>query len=144
MNRAQLLAPMAHRQQALEARFGLRVAAVVDAAPLHADVQERLRFARQQAVQKAAAVRRTAATPGVVLSTGGGSAALGAPSWWLRLASFAPLMVLALGLLLVGQLDAQEQIQAAAEIDAVLLADDLPPRAYADPGFTEYLKQAGP
>lgn len=143
MNRAHLLAPVAHRQQALEARFGLRVAAIVDAAPLQADVQERLRFARQQALQKAAAVRRTAGSPGVV-STNGGSAVLGAPSWWLRLASFAPLMVLALGLLLVDRLDAEEQIQAAAEIDAVLLADDLPPRAYADPGFTEYLKQAGP
>ena len=29
----------------------------------------------------------------------------------------------------------------AAEIDALLLSDDLPPGAYADPGFVEFLKK---
>jgi hypothetical protein len=37
-----------------------------------------------------------------------------------------------------------QQIQAAAEVDAVLLADDLPPEAYADPGFGEFLKLPQP
>ncbi len=27
-----------------------------------------------------------------------------------------------------------------AEVDAALLTDDLPPSAYADPGFLQYLK----
>jgi hypothetical protein len=34
----------------------------------------------------------------------------------------------------------QEQVDAAAEIDAALLADDLPPAAYSDPGFLAFLK----
>jgi hypothetical protein len=54
------------------------------------------------------------------------------------------MLVLALGVLMIGRLDTHEQIRAAAEIDAVLLADELPPRAYADPGFSEYLRQPLP
>ena len=38
----------------------------------------------------------------------------------------------------------QAEIRAAAEIDAALLADDLPPEAYGDPGFGAYLKQPEP
>jgi Protein of unknown function (DUF3619) len=34
----------------------------------------------------------------------------------------------------------QSQIEAAAEVDAAILADDLPPEAYRDPGFAEFLK----
>jgi hypothetical protein len=35
----------------------------------------------------------------------------------------------------------EHQIQAAAEVDAALLSDDLPPQAYADPGFAEFLRR---
>jgi hypothetical protein len=31
---------------------------------------------------------------------------------------------------------------AAAEVDTALLADTLPPEAYRDPGFVEFLKTA--
>jgi Protein of unknown function (DUF3619) len=31
-------------------------------------------------------------------------------------------------------------VLAAAEIDAQLLSDSLPPTAYSDPGFAEYLR----
>ena len=30
-----------------------------------------------------------------------------------------------------------------AQVDAALLADDLPPSAYADPGFVQFLKLGG-
>jgi len=33
-----------------------------------------------------------------------------------------------------------EQLEAATEVDMALLTDDLPPSAYADPGFEEYLR----
>ena len=36
-----------------------------------------------------------------------------------------------------------EQIRVAADIDSALLADDLPPDAYTDPGFQEYLRLHG-
>ena len=72
----------------------------------------------------------------------GGSIALGQPpSGWLRLASALPLMLLVLGLVLIQHLHDQAEIHAAAEVDAALLADDLPPEAYGDPGFVAFLKQ---
>ena len=78
-------------------------------------------------------------------SSAAGVATLGGSSpergrWWLRLGSLLPLLLLVAGLLLIGHLHEQSQISAAAEIDADLLADDLPPGAYTDAGFAEFLK----
>ncbi len=61
------------------------------------------------------------------------------PSWALKLASFLPLLALLAGLWGIHQWAHREQVQAAAEVDTALLTDDLPPAAYADPGFEEYL-----
>jgi hypothetical protein len=130
----------AHSQHALEARFGLRVAAALSEQPVGRDIEERLRFARELALARAGAAGRDRAGPTVVAA--GGAAALG--YWGLRVASWLPLIVLALGLVFVERVDREERIRAAADIDAVLLADELPPGAYADPGFTEYLKRAEP
>jgi hypothetical protein len=129
--------------ESLEDRFGLRLAATLSERELDHDIGQRLRVARAQALERAWHSRR-AATAGAVHGNGAGTLALGGSPWWLRLASVAPLVVLALGLLLVERIDTMEQIQAAAEIDAVLLADELPPRAYSDPGFGEFLKQPNP
>jgi hypothetical protein len=41
---------------------------------------------------------------------------------------------------LIQQQHVNEQIAAAAEIDADLLTDALPPSAYGDAGFLEFLK----
>jgi hypothetical protein len=64
--------------------------------------------------------------------------------WWARLASLLPAVALALGLIAIDRLNLTQRIEAAAEIDAALLADDLPPAAYVDPGFAEFLKQSRP
>jgi len=53
--------------------------------------------------------------------------------------SALPLVVLLAGLVLIQQHHDSEQISAAAEIDSALLADELPPAAYGDPGFSEFL-----
>ncbi len=55
----------------------------------------------------------------------------GPPSWWLRLASLAPLALLLLGLLFIERSYVDQQVRAAAEIDAALLTDDLPPQPTA-------------
>jgi hypothetical protein len=55
-----------------------------------------------------------------------------------------PLLVLVAGLMLISQWTVREQVLAAADVDTVLLSDDLPPDAYADPGFTEFLKSPLP
>lgn len=130
---------------ALEARFALRVASALTDRDVDHDIAQRLRVAREQAVGRARHARSAqAASASHVVAASRGSAILGGTPWWARLASGIPLVVLALGLLMIDRFDSQEQIQAAAEIDAVLLADELPLRAYSDPGFGEFLRQSTP
>jgi hypothetical protein len=54
------------------------------------------------------------------------------------------LAALIVGLMLIHEYTVSEQVRAAAEIDALLLADDLPPQAWTDPGFREFLKTLPP
>ena len=130
---------------ALEARFGLRVAARLSdrADDLPHDITERLRSAREQALAKARP-RLAAARAAAVAVSGSGAATLagGGPSdsWWWRLSSLAPLALLIAGLVWVHQFHRSEEILAVAEVDAALLTDAVPPSAYADPGFAEFLK----
>lgn len=135
--------------ESLEARLGVRLAAGLSerAAALPHDVSERLRVGREQAVQRmrAAQARRPVVATTVVAQGPGRAAALGGGrQLWLQLASWAPLAALVAGLLLIQYRTDEEQVQAAAEIDAVLLADDLPPAAWTDPGFREYLRTPNP
>jgi hypothetical protein len=139
--------------EALEARFGLRVAARLSGGTgtLPHDVNERLRVARRQALAVAAERRaaQAAASPvraAAVTSSGsrGASAASllgGGPGnpWWNALASALPMLVLLLGLYGIGHWQQLEQIATAADIDVALLGDDLPPSAFTDPGFAEFL-----
>lgn len=62
------------------------------------------------------------------------------PSWGWRLASMLPVLALVGGLWGIHRYYKQEQVQAATEVDMALLTDDLPPAAYADPGFAEFLR----
>lgn len=64
----------------------------------------------------------------------------GPAGWGWRLATVLPALALVCGLWGVHRYHKQEQAQAAAEVDTALLADDLPPAAYADPGFAEFLR----
>jgi hypothetical protein len=137
-------------------RFGLRVAAGLTErnAALPHEVSERLRFAREQALARAAQARaaRTSAStasPGVVqvgstLALSGGPSSLpgtdGGNGLWAKLVSALPLLALLAGLLLMQQSQIHEQIVAAGEVDTALLSDNLPPSAFSDPGFAEFLR----
>ena len=140
--------------ETLVTRFGLRVTASLNehSRALPHDVSERLRFAREQALMKAQSARaaRTVAAPsaqavhqiqnGTTLALKGLGGPGGKPSQgWLKFASFLPLLVLVAGIALIQHGQWYEQITAAAEIDTALLSDNLPPAAYGDPGFSEYL-----
>lgn len=105
-------------------------------------VAERLRVSRDQALARARQSRlQLSAARTVTTMSAGGVAVLGGPGgWWQRAASVLPLVVLVLGMLMIDNLTLREQVVAAAEIDALLLSDDLPPAAYSDPGFGEYLR----
>lgn len=128
--------------EALESRIAYRIAARLSqrADAVDGDIAERLRFAREQALERAKAAL-TAESRTVVAVGAGGAALLGSGGgWWLKLGSALPILALAAGLFLIQHLHTQAQIEAAAQIDVELLADDLPPEAYNDAGFVEFLK----
>jgi Flp pilus assembly protein TadB len=127
-------------QDALEARIAYRIAARLNehADSVDNDISERLRFAREKAIEKAQAARSAEATH--VVSVGSAVVAALGGGWWVKLGSALPLVALAVGLLVIQHLHKEAQISVAAEIDAELLADDLPPSAYSDEGFVEFLK----
>lgn len=133
----------------IEAQFGARLAAGLSerAAGVPHDISERLRISREQALAAARQVRAVRArhSRAVVSVSSQGEALLGRRQpVWLQLASWLPLALLVAGLVLIQQWSEREQVLAAAEIDAVLLADDLPPAAWSDPGFREFLKAPPP
>lgn len=140
--------PSAQAQAAAD-RFALRVASRLSSgtAELPYDITERLRASRAQALvkRKKEPVPVRLAAPVVVGS--GGSAVLGRGGneeggWWRALISAVPLMALVVGLVVINTAQDERSANDVAEVDAALLTDDLPPAAYADPGFVQFLKTA--
>ena len=130
------------RADILQDRFGLKTASYLSAgaAELPHDISERLRVARLRAVAQRKIVRQE---PAVQLVGYGGSAALGwggGVSWWARVGSVLPLIALVVGLLAINSIQNDNRAQEVAEVDAALLTDDLPPAAFADAGFVQFLK----
>jgi hypothetical protein len=132
----------ATQSEQLQDRFGRRIAARLSAgtAELSHDVAERLRAARVQAVaRRKPAVIRTA----TAAAASGGAATLTfgeGQSLWNRIASVLPLIALVAGLFVIQVAQDEHRAHEVAEVDAALLTDDLPPAAYADPGFIQFLK----
>ncbi|MDB5857921.1 MAG: hypothetical protein JWQ76_1610 [Ramlibacter sp.] len=120
-------------------RFGRAVAARLSAGTdeLSYEVRERLRAARVRALE----ARKLAEVHAPVLIGRGGAATLGERlSVWNRIASVLPLVALVAGLVLLHSGQNDRRASEIAEVDAALLTDDLPPAAYADPGFVQFLK----
>ena len=132
-----------YQQELAAERFALRLAArLSDAADdLPHDVSERLRVARLQAlaqhrlVLRKGLVQASASTGSSVLAIGGGPA-----SYWGKWASVLPLLALLLGIFAIDRVQSENRANELAEIDVAILTDDLPPSAYADPGFAQFLK----
>jgi hypothetical protein len=137
-------APSPHAD-ALEGQLALRLAGHLHrgADALPHDVVERLRFAREQAVAHARLARQAGSATAVQMQGRGSATLAGPPSLWLRLGSALPLLVLVAGLVAIQLHYTAEQIHVAAEIDTALLADELPPAAYRDAGFSEFLRDLG-
>ena len=129
----------------IEQSFGARVVEGLGGGSpaLNAHIERRLSAARWQAVEASQRVRRLRALDARSAIITYGSAA-GLTPWWARLAAFMPVVALTLGLICIDQFNLTQRIEAAAEVDAALLSDDLPPSAYADPGFAEFLKSPRP
>lgn len=149
-------------------RLSARLEAGIESLP-H-DITERLRVAREQSVAATRLARARAASPitapqvnwglqlagassqgsgsiagwtsrAVARATGHGRRLDDAPmGWGMRLASLVPVVALIAGLWGIHTWYRHEQVQAATDVDMALLTDDLPPSAYVDPGFEEYLR----
>lgn len=129
--------PASHRLQDL---FGRRVAARLSEGTeqLPREITERLRAVRVRAVaQRKLQVTVPVRTPALA---GAGRLVDEGLGLWGRLASALPGVVLAAGLVTIHGIQNELRAFEVAEVDAALLIDDLPPEAYADPGFVRFLQ----
>jgi hypothetical protein len=129
----------------LQDHLGQQIAARLsaDTLDLPHDITERLRAARTRAVAARLTTQaRLQVTKSVVIQNGSALLHFGDEglNLWSRLASFFPLIALVAGLALISTLIDDDRANELAEIDSALLTDDLPPAAYSDPGFIQFLK----
>ena len=137
---------MKHLPSALSAQdlLGKRIAKMIDDnTDLSYEVTERLRAARTRALS----LRRIAQPQlqtAQEIQTQNGFALLKFPSqiqWFFQtFGSLIPLLGLVAGLILINEFHNDQSALELAEIDSALLTDDLPPNAYTDPSFLDYLK----
>lgn len=138
---------MTKPQHSMIEQFAKQLTARLDEAnaDLSHDVSERLRAARERAVAARlvlAPQNQLQSAMGLNLQNGVGILHFGDEglNLWSRIASVLPLIALVAGLLFVQNILDDDQADLLAEIDSALLTDDLPPAAYADPGFLQFLK----
>jgi hypothetical protein len=133
-----------NRAEILQDRFALKAASylTVGTADLPYDISERLRAARMQAVS-ARKIAKTRTVGNVVGNSGSAALTWGSDdglNWWSRIGSVVPLIALVVGLLTINSVQNDNRAQEVAEVDSALLTDELPPAAFADPGFVQFLK----
>jgi hypothetical protein len=129
------------RADALGKAVALRLSEGVESLP-H-DITERLKAARAQAVAKRKIVSVQVVTANAVATSGGEAAMQFGDSdggWFNRIASLLPLLALVAGLISIAVLQDDDRTRELAEVDAELLTDDLPPAAFTDPGFVQFLR----
>jgi hypothetical protein len=114
------------------------------------DTTERLAAARAFAMtrkKKAAAVRVPnfiAQLAGAGSSADGSAdASFGRRPWLGKMGLLLPILVLVAGLIGIYQYEAQLRINETADIDALVLSDELPLSAYLDHGFSAFLNKRG-
>lgn len=133
-----------HQAQAMQDQFGFKLAARLSEASAEVphDISERLRVARMQALAKRKKLQPSLVTQ-VAVSGSGATLTLGGNEnvgLWGRFASLLPLVALVVGLVVIHFVENDLRANELAEVDAALLTDDLPPSAYVDPGFAQFLK----
>lgn len=125
-----------------EDQFGKRYASLLSDGSngLPHEISERLKSSRMLALSKRSVIKAETASSVVGFST---TAALHAGgekfSWWSRLAATIPLFALVAGLMAIQHVQDEFWADEIASVDAELLSDELPPSAYTDPGFVQYL-----
>lgn len=135
-----------HQQEILQDRFGTRLAARLSdgTQALPYDISERLRAARMQAL----AQRKSAKLQTAPVMMGSGNTAIlgfGDDRWslWGRLGAVLPMVALVVGMVVINVIQDENRASELAEVDVALLTDNLPPSAYTDPGFLQFLRVGG-
>ena len=133
-----------NRAEILQDRFALKAASYLSAgtSSLPYDVSERLRAARMQALASRK-IAKTVTASSVVGNAGSAALTWGSDdrlNWWSRIGSVVPLIALVVGLLTINSIQNDNRAREVAEVDSALLTDELPPAAFADPGFVQFLK----
>ena len=107
------------------------------------DISERLRVARQRAMAERKPVMQLGFARKTGIQSNGTLTASGDEglNLWSILASALPLLALVVGLTAIQWIQQDSRISELAAIDSALLTDELPPDAYADAGFVQFLKQ---
>lgn len=124
--------------------FKVRLALNENLDSLPPTTTNRLALARQNAVARKKKSTAPAFEPIFIpqLATMGSSRKSGL-SMWGRMGIILPLLVLAAGLMGIYQYESQQRINETADIDALVLADELPISAYLDHGFNAFLTKPG-
>lgn len=106
------------------------------------EISERLKLARTQAVAKRKLVAEAATSHTVVGNGSQASLSVGSGfhSLWTQLGSWLPLLALVTGMVVIGVAQDEWVAQEIADVDSELLTDALPPAAYTDPGFAQFLR----
>lgn len=111
-------------------------------ADLPHDITERLRAARVQALANRKILKSVVAS--AVVSQGSSASLTWGHNersgWSTRFGVLVPLIVLVAGLFTINIIQSDSRAQEIADIDVALLIDALPPEAFSDPGFVQFLK----
>ncbi len=107
------------------------------------DITERLRVARQLAMAQRKPEIQLGFAKNTHVQSNGSLIASGDEglNLWSILGSALPLLALVIGLATIQWIQQDSRTNELAAIDSALLTDELPPDAYADAGFVQFLKQ---
>lgn len=126
-----------------EVEFGYRVRALLEEScnDLDPAIIARLRVAREHALDAARVSVRSTKAATAVHHLRGGTLGLPGPGVWAgKVAAFASVLMLVLGLTVIGDWFDEDDDQELADLETALLADELPPSAYLDRGFQTFMK----
>ncbi|MCE2679087.1 MAG: DUF3619 family protein [Burkholderiales bacterium] len=128
-----------------EDRFGWQVRQWLNRSAMEVtpSVQNRLELARKQALmrQRKASKRINTVEP---VMTSDRKSGLKGPfnGWFSGMGAAMPALAVAFGLFFLSDAQMNGEANRLAEIDSLVLGDELPISAYLDEGFSAYLKQA--
>lgn len=120
-----------------EELFARQICHVLDRGTEQLDhgIAERLRAARERALQRPS----IALTCPAAIVNADGTALLGDNEGWHPLRSLLLILAIVLGMAASYYWNGFQQVDQNETVDSALLAGDLPPKAYLDPGFQAWL-----